>query len=232
MVCQNILRVYFSYVTEYLLEKNIFVLFDWLSYKNIRTDLFYDRFIGFILFQGSAGKNASYYMGSTASLPRGAALLRAYSPAVGALPPDRIKAIPTGKKANISYTDVCMRNETRWRSHWYLIRKLTREQHAFNFWKYLVGSFGASSSDSCDLFLFFFHVNSPLKNKRLTKLYASGEGINCYKGAPPKPQRVYSGAPRATDGPPRPPERFVPFQRPANSLFNIPGGSEPPRTCS
>lgn len=37
-------------------------------------------------------------MGSTASLPRGAALLRAYSPAVGALPPDRIKAIPTGKK--------------------------------------------------------------------------------------------------------------------------------------
>lgn len=36
-------------------------------------------------------------MGSTASLPRGAALMRAYSPAVAALPPDRLKSLPTGK---------------------------------------------------------------------------------------------------------------------------------------
>lgn len=51
------------------------------------------------------------------------------------------------------------------------------------------------------------------------------------KGAPPKPQRAYSsGAPRTSDGPPRPPDRFVPFQRPANPLFNVPGGSTPPLT--
>lgn len=35
-------------------------------------------------------------MGSTASLPRGAALLRTYSPAVGALPAERLKPLPTG----------------------------------------------------------------------------------------------------------------------------------------
>lgn len=46
-------------------------------------------------FQGSKSA-APYYMGSTASLPRGAALLRTYSPAVGALPADRLKPLPTG----------------------------------------------------------------------------------------------------------------------------------------
>jgi hypothetical protein len=46
--------------------------------------------------KGSAGKGAPYYMGSTASLPRGATLLRTYSPAVGALPADRLKSLPTG----------------------------------------------------------------------------------------------------------------------------------------
>jgi hypothetical protein len=45
--------------------------------------------------KGSAGKGAPYYMGSTASLPRGATLLRTYSPAVGALPADRLKSLPT-----------------------------------------------------------------------------------------------------------------------------------------
>ncbi|XP_063932094.1 uncharacterized protein LOC135144066 isoform X5 [Zophobas morio] len=89
-------------------------------------------------FQGSAGK-APYYMGSTASLPRGATLLRTYSPAVGALPSERLKSLPTG--------------------------------------------------------------------------------------APPKPQRAYSGgSTRSSDGPPRPPDRFAPFQRPANPLFNVPDG--------
>ncbi|XP_044268202.1 coiled-coil domain-containing protein CG32809 isoform X3 [Tribolium madens] len=88
--------------------------------------------------KGSAGK-APYYMGSTASLPRGAALLRTYSPAVGALPADRLKSLPTG--------------------------------------------------------------------------------------APPKPQRAYSGgSTRSSDGPPRPPDRFAPFQRPANPLFALPDG--------
>ncbi|XP_015835701.1 coiled-coil domain-containing protein AGAP005037 isoform X5 [Tribolium castaneum] len=94
--------------------------------------------------KGSGGK-APYYMGSTASLPRGAALLRTYSPAVGALPADRLKSLPTG--------------------------------------------------------------------------------------APPKPQRAYSGgSTRSSDGPPRPPDRFAPFQRPANPLFALPGGSPPSET--
>ncbi|XP_065163303.1 coiled-coil domain-containing protein CG32809, partial [Atheta coriaria] len=44
--------------------------------------------------KGSA-KGAPYYIGSTASLPR-AGLLRAYSPAVGNLPQDRMKTLPTG----------------------------------------------------------------------------------------------------------------------------------------
>ncbi|KRT83575.1 hypothetical protein AMK59_3174, partial [Oryctes borbonicus] len=44
--------------------------------------------------QGSASKSAPYYMGSTASLPR-SGLLRAYSPAVTAIPPDRLKTLPT-----------------------------------------------------------------------------------------------------------------------------------------
>ncbi|KAF2905879.1 hypothetical protein ILUMI_00291 [Ignelater luminosus] len=89
--------------------------------------------------KGSAGKGAPYYMGSTTSLPRGGPLLRPYSPAVGTLPPDRIKTLPAG--------------------------------------------------------------------------------------APPKPQRAYSsGATRASDGSSRPPDRFAPFQRPANPLFNLPDG--------
>jgi hypothetical protein len=89
--------------------------------------------------KGSAGKGAPYYMGSTASLPRGATLLRTYSPAVGALPADRLKSLPTG--------------------------------------------------------------------------------------APPKPQRAYSGgSTRSSDGPPRPPDRFAPFQRPVNPLFNVSDG--------
>ncbi|KAJ8935983.1 hypothetical protein NQ318_000853 [Aromia moschata] len=93
----------------------------------------------YVLLQGSGGKNAPYYMGSTASLPRGATLLRTYSPAVAALPAERMKPLPTG--------------------------------------------------------------------------------------APPKPQRAYStGASRASDGPPRPPDRFVPFQRPANPLYTVPDG--------
>lgn len=49
------------------------------------------------LFQGSASKNAPYYMGSTASLPR-SGLLRAYSPAVTSIPPERLKTLPSGKK--------------------------------------------------------------------------------------------------------------------------------------
>ncbi|CAH1960598.1 unnamed protein product [Acanthoscelides obtectus] len=39
-------------------------------------------------------KGPPYYMGSTASLPRGAALLRAYSPAVASLSADRMKSVP------------------------------------------------------------------------------------------------------------------------------------------
>ncbi|XP_066260121.1 coiled-coil domain-containing protein AGAP005037 isoform X3 [Euwallacea similis] len=44
-------------------------------------------------------------------------------------------------------------------------------------------------------------------------------------GAPPKPQRAYSsGAGRgSSDGPPRPPDRFAPFQRPTNPLY-VPDG--------
>ncbi|CAG9768604.1 unnamed protein product [Ceutorhynchus assimilis] len=44
-------------------------------------------------------------------------------------------------------------------------------------------------------------------------------------GAPPKPQRAYSsgGSHNSSDGPPRPPERFAPFQRPANPLY-VPDG--------
>lgn len=49
------------------------------------------------LLQGSAGKGAPYYMGSTASLPRGATFLRTYSPAVSSLSADRMKPLPTGK---------------------------------------------------------------------------------------------------------------------------------------
>ncbi|CAG9837791.1 unnamed protein product [Diabrotica balteata] len=88
--------------------------------------------------EGSGGK-APYYMGSTASLPRGATFLRTYSPAVSSLSADRMKPLPTG--------------------------------------------------------------------------------------APPKPQRTYRNGealPQSNDGPPRPPERFVPFQRPANPIYSIP----------
>ncbi|KAL1514168.1 hypothetical protein ABEB36_003472 [Hypothenemus hampei] len=44
-------------------------------------------------------------------------------------------------------------------------------------------------------------------------------------GAPPKPQRAYSsgGSRSSNDGPPRPPDRFAPFQRPANPLY-VPDG--------
>ncbi|XP_017775420.1 PREDICTED: coiled-coil domain-containing protein AGAP005037 isoform X3 [Nicrophorus vespilloides] len=45
--------------------------------------------------KGSASKNAPYYIGSTSSLPR-AGLLRAYSPAVGNVPQDRMKSLPSG----------------------------------------------------------------------------------------------------------------------------------------
>lgn len=58
----------------------------------------------FFPFQASAAKGAPYYMGSTASLPRGAALLRTYSPAVGALPGDRLKTLPTGNQTDVSFT--------------------------------------------------------------------------------------------------------------------------------
>ncbi|XP_057670297.1 coiled-coil domain-containing protein CG32809 isoform X23 [Diorhabda carinulata] len=44
--------------------------------------------------KGSAGK-APYYMGSTASLQRGATFLRTYSPAVASLSADRMKPLPT-----------------------------------------------------------------------------------------------------------------------------------------
>ncbi|XP_057670292.1 coiled-coil domain-containing protein AGAP005037 isoform X19 [Diorhabda carinulata] len=95
--------------------------------------------------KGSAGK-APYYMGSTASLQRGATFLRTYSPAVASLSADRMKPLPTG--------------------------------------------------------------------------------------APPKPQRAYrNGAtpPGSNDGPP---DRFVPFQRPVNPIYNIPDGymSSPERS--
>ncbi|CAG9859033.1 unnamed protein product [Phyllotreta striolata] len=43
----------------------------------------------------SKGKGAPYYMGSTASLPRGATFLRTYSPAVSSLTADRLKPLPT-----------------------------------------------------------------------------------------------------------------------------------------
>uniref|UniRef100_A0A1Y1K8Q5 Actin interacting protein 3-like C-terminal domain-containing protein n=1 Tax=Photinus pyralis TaxID=7054 RepID=A0A1Y1K8Q5_PHOPY len=46
--------------------------------------------------KGSTGKGAPYYMGSTTSLPRTGPLLRPYSPAVGTLPPDRLKTLPAG----------------------------------------------------------------------------------------------------------------------------------------
>lgn len=46
--------------------------------------------------KGSSGKGAPYYMGSTTSLPRSGPILRPYSPAVGALPPDRLKSLPAG----------------------------------------------------------------------------------------------------------------------------------------
>ncbi|XP_031342577.1 coiled-coil domain-containing protein CG32809-like isoform X13 [Photinus pyralis] len=79
-------------------------------------------------------------MGSTTSLPRTGPLLRPYSPAVGTLPPDRLKTLPAGS-------------------------------------------------------------------------------------APPKPQRAYSsGTSRSSDGSSRPPDRFAPFQRPTNPLFNLPDG--------
>ncbi|XP_076269857.1 coiled-coil domain-containing protein CG32809 isoform X14 [Rhynchophorus ferrugineus] len=44
-------------------------------------------------------------------------------------------------------------------------------------------------------------------------------------GAPPKPQRSYSnaGSRNSNEGPPRPPDRFAPFQRPANPLY-VPDG--------
>ncbi|XP_030745046.1 coiled-coil domain-containing protein AGAP005037 isoform X6 [Sitophilus oryzae] len=53
-------------------------------------------------------------------------------------------------------------------------------------------------------------------------------------GAPPKPQRAYSGVGsgrNSADGPPRPPDRFAPFQRPANPLY-VPDGymSSPERS--
>ncbi|XP_060518667.1 coiled-coil domain-containing protein AGAP005037 isoform X3 [Cylas formicarius] len=91
----------------------------------------------------ASGKAAPYYMGSTASLPRGTTFLRTYSPAVSSLSADRMKPVPTG--------------------------------------------------------------------------------------APPKPQRAYSSGStpgrNASDGPaPRPPpDRFAPFQRPANPLY-VPDG--------
>nr|XP_022918815.1 uncharacterized protein LOC111427760 isoform X5 [Onthophagus taurus] len=68
--------------------------------------------------KGSAGKAAPYYMGSTASLPR-SGLLRAYSPAVTAIPPERLKPLPTGappkpqraySSSNRSSTDGGQRN--------------------------------------------------------------------------------------------------------------------------
>ncbi|KAK9729041.1 Actin interacting protein 3 [Popillia japonica] len=43
-------------------------------------------------------------------------------------------------------------------------------------------------------------------------------------GAPPKPQRSYATGNRSSEGPPRPPERIAPFQRPANSLYTISDG--------
>ncbi|KAF5283748.1 hypothetical protein FQR65_LT02642 [Abscondita terminalis] len=46
--------------------------------------------------KGSSGKGAPYYMGSTTSLPRTGPILRPYSPAVGTLPPDRLKSLPAG----------------------------------------------------------------------------------------------------------------------------------------
>ncbi|XP_050510009.1 coiled-coil domain-containing protein AGAP005037-like isoform X4 [Diabrotica virgifera virgifera] len=56
-------------------------------------------------------------------------------------------------------------------------------------------------------------------------------------GAPPKPQRSYRNGeaqalPQSNDGPPRPPERFVPFQRPSNPIYSIPDGymSSPERS--
>lgn len=48
-------------------------------------------------------------MGSTASLPRGAALLRTYSPAVGALPADRLKPLPTGIYAITHFLNISNR---------------------------------------------------------------------------------------------------------------------------
>lgn len=41
-------------------------------------------------------------MGSTTSLPRSGPILRPYSPAVGTLPPDRLKTLPAGSKYNIN----------------------------------------------------------------------------------------------------------------------------------
>ncbi|XP_018330756.1 coiled-coil domain-containing protein CG32809 isoform X3 [Agrilus planipennis] len=44
-------------------------------------------------------------------------------------------------------------------------------------------------------------------------------------GAPPKPQRAYSsGVPRASEDSSRTSDRFAPFQRPVNPLFNLPDG--------
>lgn len=45
--------------------------------------------------KGGGNKNAPYYIGSTASLPR-AGLLRTYSPAISNMPPDRMKSMPSG----------------------------------------------------------------------------------------------------------------------------------------
>ncbi|XP_049822767.1 coiled-coil domain-containing protein AGAP005037 isoform X4 [Aethina tumida] len=46
--------------------------------------------------KGSTSKNnVPYYMGSTASLTRGATLMRTYSPAIGNVPADRLKPLPT-----------------------------------------------------------------------------------------------------------------------------------------
>ncbi|XP_050302827.1 coiled-coil domain-containing protein AGAP005037 isoform X13 [Anthonomus grandis grandis] len=93
------------------------------------------------IHKSKVGGKAPYYMGSTTSLPRGTPFLRAYSPAVSTIPPERLKSLPTG--------------------------------------------------------------------------------------APAKPQRVYSAGAgsrsSSADGAPRPPERFVPFQRPTNPHY-IPDG--------
>lgn len=79
-----------------LLYLFIYFHFNMCGYYEIkkRQFVFVSNFLN-VLFQGSKSA-APYYMGSTASLPRGATLLRTYSPAVGGLPADRLKPLPTG----------------------------------------------------------------------------------------------------------------------------------------